>query len=145
MDLRDFQRDCSFIESTIQRTYEEILQNGSYNCLSNLTDIFRRLQAEEADLLKTTKTREEEYIKLQDLFYEERRVFKRQTSEIMAEIGNLKDEIEVQSQTFCSSLINTEVCRIFGKKPPAKAHIWPVGTIPSWKPLVINWARKPSF
>ncbi|KAH1001797.1 dynein regulatory complex protein 9 [Dendroctonus ponderosae] len=94
VDLRDFQRDCSFIESTIQKTYEEILQGGSYNCLSKVTDIFRKLQSEEADLLRTTKAREQEYVELQDLFYEERLVFKGQTAEIMAKIGNLKDEIE---------------------------------------------------
>ncbi|XP_066260598.1 dynein regulatory complex protein 9-like [Euwallacea similis] len=94
VDLLDFRRDCSFIESTIQKTYDEIASKGTYGILAALSDIFTRLQGEEAQLLKETHDKELKYINLHNCYYEERDVYRKQIHEAMVQIGNLKDEIE---------------------------------------------------
>lgn len=95
VDLVDFRRDCAFVESTIRKTFNEIRDKGTYESLSSVTNIVKRLQKEERELLEDTRKTEEDYVKLQNEYYANRMEFRRNIDDLMSEIGKFKDEIEV--------------------------------------------------
>ncbi|XP_030755012.1 dynein regulatory complex protein 9-like [Sitophilus oryzae] len=94
IDLVDFQKDCSFIEATLKKTFQELKEHGTYTELTALVNIFKQLQTDEASFLLNTKSKEEEYIKLQSIYLNEKENFLTRIHETMVKIGELKDEIE---------------------------------------------------
>lgn len=94
VDLLDFRKDCSFIESTIKNTYEELASQGTFGKLFEISETFNRLQLEEAEFLEEVRLKEVKYVQLQNSYYEDREMFRREIHNTMVKIGNLKDEIE---------------------------------------------------
>lgn len=94
VDLLDFRKDCSFIESTIKNTYEEIATQGTYGKLSEISETFNKLQLEEAEFLEEVRLKKVKYVQLQNCYYEDRERFRKEIHNTMVKIGNLKDEIE---------------------------------------------------
>ncbi|KAL1513384.1 hypothetical protein ABEB36_002803 [Hypothenemus hampei] len=94
VDLLDFRRDCSFIQSTIQKTYDEIQSFGTSETLSNLIGIFHKLEKEQQELLEDTKKKEEKFLALQLSYHGDRMTFKKENEQMTVNIGNLKDEIK---------------------------------------------------
>lgn len=94
VDLLDFRKDCSFIESTIKSTYKELASRGTFGKLSEISEIFNKLQREEAEFLEEVGLKEVKYVQLQNSYYEDRERFRKEIHNTMVKIGNLKDEIE---------------------------------------------------
>ncbi|XP_076254883.1 dynein regulatory complex protein 9-like [Rhynchophorus ferrugineus] len=94
IDLVDFQKDCSFIEATLQKSFDEIRSSGTYNQLTKLTQIFKTTQNDEKSFLEDTKTKEKEFIMLQEQYLMEQKQFITKIGDTMKKIGILKDELE---------------------------------------------------
>ncbi|XP_050309037.1 dynein regulatory complex protein 9-like [Anthonomus grandis grandis] len=94
VDLVDFRRDCAFIESTVQKAFNEISDKGTFEELAKLAEIVEKLQKEEEEILEDTRRKEEEFANMQNMYYREKLEFRKKIDKIMVQIGNLKDEIE---------------------------------------------------
>lgn len=94
-DLAKFEKKFNFIEHTLHTTYEELASNGTYEKLSEVVREYNKSKVEDMQTKEETARLQTELKELECILYEEEKFYHRRIAEVMADIGKIKDDIEV--------------------------------------------------
>lgn len=94
-NLVTFEKNCIFIEKTLQTLYEELVSKGVYEKFSEIVETLGKSKIEEKNLKEETMKMQAELKQLEYTLYQEERLYHTKIVECMADIGKIKDEIEV--------------------------------------------------
>ncbi|KAJ8957613.1 hypothetical protein NQ314_006516 [Rhamnusium bicolor] len=89
-----FKNKCAFITAVFKTAVEELRENGSYNELLNIINVFKMTKYDEEKLKEDTLRKQAELKKFQNIFQEDTQFYHRKIEECMADTGKIKDEIE---------------------------------------------------
>lgn len=107
-NLTTFEKNYDFIEKILQKLYEELGTNGSYENFDEGVEALHKSKTEENNLKEETLKMQTELMKLECTLYQEEKFYHTKIAECMANIGNIKDEIEVCFYMLFSQFCNKE-------------------------------------